>query len=272
MQLSDLNLSEMLTAVKLANVSYTLEGDPDAQAQVQAVLPGAVLGMSISAGGEFAFIADDGTNAWGVVRGSDNAVNWMQDLRFSQTIMSPDGQACHTGFLAGAKALASAGFTDNLRVLEATRRIILVGHSRGGAIITIIGHDFGGPATAYSFGGPRTFNPAGANAYPLYNPNLSSPGINLIRVCHDDDDVPRVPFPMVLELLRVLLYQHTAGPVNLADDGTLSTWPPEVDDLAENVANDLEAMADGPMIVTEHCCDGYVASIALALAKSLGGK
>lgn len=158
--------------------------------------------------------------------------------------------------LAGKQLLVHSGFRDGWlsardwahAIIKATYEaqcIVFTGHSMGGALATDGALDTatGLPVLAYTYGSPRVGNQGFARAY-------DGAGLTTVRVVHDEDVVPRVPWGS---------YQHVGGELRLADDGKVigpirSWWRRLFNDL------DLGALRD-------HSASRYVTTCARYAAR-----
>lgn len=146
-----------------------------------------------------------------IIRGSDEAGDWV--FRNAAGVVPTWSRTMkvnvHGGFWKGCKLLIPAIY----QIIKTIRhnRLIIVGHSKGGAMAHLIGLYFRDLyPLVYSYGAPRCF---GSNV--LFNP------VNHYRVAHLYDPVPRVP-------PRILGWQHYGNEIVTWGvnqyDGTPNAW------------------------------------------------
>lgn len=162
------------------------------------------------------FIAIDPTKNLIVVvfRGSDSLDNWLYDLKFTFTTCE-FGTACEAddGFYACWTSVKNAVVATVANAVSTFPgyKLVITGHSLGGAVATIAGaylRKVGYPCDVYTYGSPRTFNTVGADY-------VSTQTGGNYRVTHFDDPVPRLP-PLLLG------YAHTS-PEYWLEGGTGTT-------------------------------------------------
>lgn len=133
-----------------------------------------------------------------MLRGTKSVIDINTDLTFSLVdYKSPGVSDCagckvHKGFLAAWNSVADKALATLQKELIANpgMNVTVVGHSLGGALASLGGMSIIGsgiPASIYTFGQPRT----GDRAYADFV-DTKAPG--LVRVTHNDDGVPQVPF------------------------------------------------------------------------------
>jgi triacylglycerol lipase len=136
----------------------------------------------------------------------------LTDIKFRK-VAWPVGKV-HRGFRAAFESIRG----ELGRQIGAVNRIILCGHSLGGALATLAAHSWetlypGVIQAVYTFGSPRVGNGAFARSY---NAALHD---ETFRVVNQDDPVVRVPW-----LLGT--YRHVGTRVFLDDAGHLEVNPP----------------------------------------------
>lgn len=114
-----------------------------------------------------------------VFRGSSNIQNWILNIGTTRsTYPLCSNCAVHSGFLGGYNLVASAvrNAVQNLKAKYRTARLIVTGHSLGGALAILCTADlkniFGTVDLTYTFGQPRVGNEAFANWFQSANPNV----------------------------------------------------------------------------------------------------
>ena len=134
------------------------------------------------------------------VRGTESLENWIQNLKFLKTDreMSCDGCKVHSGFLDVWESIAQDVIRElkSLRLANPHARLVLTGHSLGGAVTTLAGYalsaDLKFPVdNVYTYGSPRVGNSAFAS-------NAPPAGVTGWRVTHHRDIVPHLPPSHVL--------------------------------------------------------------------------
>jgi hypothetical protein len=117
------------------------------------------------------------------VRGSETAKwdDWLNNLRFAGKRLP--GGSVHRGFYGEASAIAT-------NVARAVREcpgweVLATGHSKGGAIVTLLQHLYGLEATAHTFGEPRSL---GARARGEFQHS----GHSHVRWVNTTDPVPKL--------------------------------------------------------------------------------
>ncbi|GJN85235.1 lipase [Purpureocillium lilacinum] len=126
------------------------------------------------------------------LRGSNNLRNFITDLLFAwQSCDLVSECKVHTGFAKAWEEIADAA-TRGINAARSSHRdykVVIAGHSLGGAVATLAGAYLrrqGIAADVYTFGSPRVGNDHFANWM------TSQPG-GQWRVTHRDDPVPRLP-------------------------------------------------------------------------------
>jgi hypothetical protein len=129
-------------------------------------------------------------------RGTNNLVNWVNDLKFLKTDQALDGipnALTARGFYKCYLALRNGVYNAVLAniKLNPSFTIKVIGHSLGGAIssITTLDLTFNAKLSpqSYTFGSPRAGDHGFASAYESYVAAFW-------RLTHDDDPVPHLPF------------------------------------------------------------------------------
>lgn len=135
-----------------------------------------------------------GLNAIVVVfRGSSNIQNWIINIEAVRSTYSLcSGCSVHSGFYSGYNLVASAvkNSVQNLKAKYRTARLIVTGHSLGGALAILCTADlkniFGNVDLTYTFGQPRVGNQAFASWFQSTHPNI-------YRLIDYADIVPHLP-------------------------------------------------------------------------------
>ncbi|KAJ7455870.1 alpha/beta-hydrolase, partial [Mycena latifolia] len=147
------------------------------------------------------FIARDDNRKEIVValRGSTSVQDFITDAEIvlapfvSPGVSPPAGSLAHTGFLTAWNAVASS-VISTVRAQVAAHpgyQLVSTGHSLGGALSSLAGislqQNFGGNTVRmYTYGQPRTYNPAGAK---FINTQFGS---RAFRAVHTTDGVPTI--------------------------------------------------------------------------------
>lgn len=153
--------------------------------------------------------------------GSDDVFDWVQNL--SARIDNSDNHSMHMGFRGTAHIVYQELLDDGISKLLDGRRLILCGHSSGGAIASAMSSPVVAPrftaSEVYTFGAPRVFTPNTAAKYaaamfPTY------------RFVMPGDPVPRLPLRSFRQLFGGAKYAHSGTELRLYDDGTIETERP----------------------------------------------
>lgn len=129
-------------------------------------------------------------------RGSDNALNWIEDFDFIKVDYVREGCTdcrVHQGFNADYNSLAgeSVPYQQLLKEKYPNAEIVIVGHSLGGAIAVISAVEQAlifGRVSLYTYGQPRVGN----SEFAAFQ-NLKITGDNL-RAIYRNDPVPTLPY------------------------------------------------------------------------------
>ncbi len=140
------------------------------------------------------------------VCGSNDLHDWVQNLSARQTV------DVHAGFLDSACQLNKAFVASDLRLFLENRSVILGGHSAGGAIANLLADAFS-PQCVITFGAPRVFTPSAAIKY-------ASEPWEEFRFVMPGDYVPHLPLRSFRKFYGGAKYAHSAGAIDLQDDGT----------------------------------------------------
>ena len=147
-------------------------------------------------------------------RGSHSLRNWIANIAFAQTSCDlVSGCAVHTGF-ANAWSEVRTIVEGAVKAAQAANpgfKVVMTGHSLGGAVATIGGsylRKAGYAVDIYTYGSPRVGNGAFADF-------VSGQAGGEYRVTHLNDAVPRLP-PLIFG------YRHTS-PEYWLSDGTATT-------------------------------------------------
>ncbi len=193
-----------------------------------------------------AFSAAEGLLVFGF-RGTEGIRDALTDAEVAvcgfqgQRMTSPT--LVHSGFVEAWRSLATWASGVSERYAATARRIVVTGHSLGGALATLAAVDLWAavPIEAFTYGSPRVGLVNFVTAYGIAAPATT-------RVVHGRDVVPRVPgFP----------YDHVCDPLRLDDQGraigTVGGWVRDALGFARQVLADLDTQAFG-----DHHVSGYV--------------
>ncbi len=144
-----------------------------------------------------------------VFRGTATPEEWLRDLEFRQVEYEfvPSAGKTHAGFTAIYQSARERIFYAVRRV-SAWKRLLITGHSLGGALATLAALDlavntpFSAPLMI-NFGSPRVGDPEFADVY-------DNTVRNSLRVVNLFDPVPRVPFERSPTLIgkETVIYRH----------------------------------------------------------------
>jgi hypothetical protein len=258
--------SEALICAKASEAIYGTSEDPQGQAISQRVL--APDGFSISAWVDLqtifkdvcAFIASSANYNLLVFRGTKIPQDWMEDLyctpaRFDWIFESaPAIGEIHAGFghtLADGLSRIISGLTPR----DQTKRLLVTGHSLGGALAALVGACFTVMAPAirpvsaiYTFGQPRI----GLNNFcNSYGRLLSS---KVVRFVNKQDLVPRVPF-------RNWDYSDEGTMIHFDSSGNPSIQAPEWQSFLartlQSFGDFMEIMGHVSVDIGDHSMTGY---------------
>jgi len=158
------------------------------------------------------FVADSRLDGVSIVaiRGTSNVENALLDLSLQLQPDRKSGLRLHQGFAAAARQV----YRRLTTVLEPGHRLILTGHSMGGAVAMILARylDADGIAVdrVVTFGQPKVTNLPGADA--LAN-------LDIVRVVTPLDLVPLLPLLDPLDLRNIDIYWHAGREVILLAEG-----------------------------------------------------
>lgn len=173
-------------------------------------------------------------------RGSKSIRNWITDLLFLMDPCSDLTSGCeaHAGFLSAWADVQSTvmSATRSLVASHPSYRVVVTGHSLGGAVATLAVaymRQAGIACDLYTFGSPRVGNQAFA-AFVTGQPGAE------YRLTHTDDPVPVLP-PMLLD------YRHTSPEFWMFDqDATATVYGPADIRICQGTANvDCSASTTG---------------------------
>lgn len=255
-----------MICAKASEAIYGTSEDPQGQATSQQAL--APDGFSISAWVDLqtifkdvcAFVASSANYNLLVFRGTKIPQDWMEDLyctpaRFDWIFDSapPIGEI-HAGFghtLADGLSRIISGLTPR----DQTKRLLVTGHSLGGALAALVGACFTVMAPAirpvsaiYTFGQPRIGLNDFCNSYARL---LSS---KVVRFVNKQDLVPRVPF-------RNWDYSDEGTMIHFDSSGNPSIQAPEWQSFLartlQSFGDFMEIMAHVSVDIGDHSMTGY---------------
>ncbi|KAL8667999.1 MAG: hypothetical protein Q9168_007136 [Polycauliona sp. 1 TL-2023] len=202
------------------------------------------------------FIAIDPTNALIVlaIRGSVSKQNWKADFNMLKTSVDwCDDCKIHRGFKDSWGEIKSAVTANMQRAVLAhpDYRIIVTGHSLGGAVATIAAAElrrldshFAAAVELYTFGSPRIANEEAAkwlSAQSHYN----------WRVTNENDVVPRLP-------IRALGYHHLEPEYWIMRDGQ----GPKREDVVWSAKEDSSWGNEGEVVPSRSAHHRYFGDIS----------
>lgn len=150
------------------------------------------------------------------IGGSDDKYDWLQNVSATQR-WSSEGLLVHSGYAEAADwikvHMKNAGVDDYC----IGRKLILGGHSAGGAIAQILAMDpafF--PQYVLTFGAPRVMSPASAAMYRAQDWSVH-------QFVADGDPVPNLPLRKFRAMFGKAEYANTEAPLILREDGSVVT-------------------------------------------------
>jgi predicted lipase len=150
--------------------------------------------------GSAAVIEFDGT-AYVAIGGSDDAYDWVQNL--SARLDLADNNPMHLGWKSSAIIISQELIDDGAMKLIEGNRLVLCGHSSGGAMAAAISSPVIAPrfnaSEVYTFGAPRVFSPQVAARY-------AAAAIPTYRFVMYGDPVPCLPTTVWRRELRTRGY------------------------------------------------------------------
>jgi hypothetical protein len=156
--------------------------------------------------GAFGFVVGDEQNVVVALRGSDDALDWITNLKTAQ--IRGFGGGVHRGFVEALTLIWPQVLAQVNGLLDKGQTLWITGHSLGGAIATLLAAKFSAlgiePYITCTYGAPRVFSPKAASAYLP----------RLYRFVNKTDLVPTVPPPLTLPWYR---YAH-AGSLSVVLD------------------------------------------------------
>ncbi|WP_300318305.1 lipase family protein [Accumulibacter sp.] len=164
----------------------------------------------------FALVAQRGSDAYAIFRGTESPEDWYVDARCEQVPYQlpnvTDAGYVHKGFVDLYQSLRLA-VLDQLASLAGVRRLLLTGHSLGASLAMVGMPDLMAnaalPAVSflqYNLAGPRTGDAAFASL-------LNSGPANIYRIVNSCDLVPDVPPSVFDDLTCHVLYQHVGDAI-----------------------------------------------------------
>lgn len=183
---------------------------------------------------------------------ADSIPAWLRNLEAVRTLFEPlkcgQPHRVHAGFVAEYLATRKQ-LRATIAQLRHTQHkpVIIVGHSKGGALAQLASLDLGmWHPTLCTFGAPRVFGHSLARLADMLSPNH-------FRVRHSNDIVPLVPGAGLLNHLR---YRHSGELIMLTESGDIVRRPDWFARLKEAV---LGYRLDG---VRDHFIGSYIEALA----------
>jgi hypothetical protein len=258
--------AEALICAKASEAIYGTSEDPQGQATSQQAL--APDGFSISAWIDLqtifkdvcAFVASSANYNLLVFRGTKIPQDWMEDLyctpaRFDWIFeAAPAIGQIHAGF-GHTLADGLSRIISELTPRDQTKRLLVTGHSLGGALAALVGVCFTVMAPAirpvsaiYTFGQPRIGLNDFCNSYARL---LSS---KVVRFVNKQDLVPRVPF-------RNWDYSDEGTMIHFDSSGNPSIQAPEWQSFLartlQSFGDFMEIMGHVSVDIGDHSMTGY---------------
>jgi hypothetical protein len=168
-----------------------------------------------------AAVIDFNGTAYVAICGTNDAHDWVQNL--SARIDDSDSHPMHAGFKASASVIYDELIDDGAMKLIEGKRLVLCGHSSGGAMAAAMASPVVAPrftaSEVYTFGSPRVFSPTVAARY-------ASAAFPTYRFVMRGDPVPCLPLRSFRLMFAGAKYAHTGTELRMSDDGTIETERP----------------------------------------------
>ncbi|QEG40404.1 lipase family protein [Roseimaritima ulvae] len=187
------------------------------------------------------------------VCGSNDLHDWVQNLSARQHIN------VHAGFLNSALQLQKAFSASDLGRFLENRPVIIGGHSAGGAIANLLAECFG-PQCVVTFGAPRVFSHQRSVVY-------ASERWEEFRFVMPGDYVPHLPLRSFRKLYGGAKYAHSAGAIELRDDGTVGMERSPWKAVWENIIHGWLTIGGMRQSPQRHSIDRYKQAIFAACEK-----
>lgn len=187
------------------------------------------------------------------VCGSNDLHDWVQNLSARQS------EHVHAGFRDSAEQLRAAFTASDLWLFLENRPVILGGHSAGGAIANLLAESFH-PRSVITFGAPRVFSPSGAVSH-------ASESWEEFRFVMPGDYVPHLPLRSFRKLYGGAKYAHSAGAIDLHDDGTVGMERSPWKAIWENIIHGWLTVGGLRQSPQRHSIDRYKHAIFAACEK-----
>ncbi|MCB0109274.1 MAG: lipase family protein [Caldilineaceae bacterium] len=205
---------------RLANHTYHLNSVAHDMEGLQAQLQQMHLALDANPGNPFydlpsghhGYIAEGADHVVVAIRGSGEADDWRNNLRYQQIAYRMGGHV-HTGFAVAAQGITQAIQTEIQRApsLYSAKPIWLTGHSSGGSVAILVAQELSMQqvevAGIYTFGAPKVGDADFAQKYPLRNKVHAFATLG--------DLVPLLPPPWLARTdghWRLQRYQHVVKP------------------------------------------------------------
>lgn len=171
---------EVLMAASLSNEAYGKKG----------YWTNGALKLTSSYGNDVAYVIDHKTlhrrSLWVAIRGSDDPLDWLMNL----DIRTDDSGFWLQGFYEPGEQIALQLIGLINREFAGLNRLVITGHSRGGALADVLGQIIASSSASpdrldvITFGAPRTTQ--------VYAPPPAR-DCNIVRVVNGGDPVPHLP-------------------------------------------------------------------------------
>lgn len=186
------------------------------------------------------FIAERKQTLYIIFRGTLTTQEWMRNISFNlKDYLLPDYGKVHEGFIQIYK-LTRDGLLTALSRQKKNTKIIIAGHSLGGALATLAAPDIEASTglkigAIYTFGSPRVGDDSFVKAY---NRAYSE---KTFRIANTSDIVTSIPLPVPFGILAGGYFSHVDTPV----DCTLQGNDIEINHKMESYLSLLEAAGKG---------------------------
>lgn len=245
--------TKIIWAAKLANAAYGYDGGLESIEDTTVKLA-----LIDSEGQKRGFISENDDFIVIAIAGTKSTQDFITDAQFVKQDAVFCGQllSIHSGFLQEFESIRV--LLDNYfsyRKKTDIRKVIVTGHSLGGAVATLIALHLVETRPSivlniYTFGSPRVGSWELKHLYNKMCPNT-------LRVVHDKDIVPKVP---------KLFYWHVNTLLHLNLDGSVITFYRRINAIISNLLDRVFATVSGEA-VQDHSMTLYIQAVENFAAK-----